>query len=116
MATEGWDDHDRSDRYTGREIARNYLESCAPNAILFTMGDNDTFPLWYAQDVEGIRTDVRVVNLSLLSADWYIGQMKRKVYDSEPVPFSLSYDEFKSGTREVVYILQRSRDWWVQLI
>ncbi|KAF0196846.1 MAG: formate-dependent nitrite reductase membrane component [Bacteroidetes bacterium] len=109
MASQGWDDHDRSDRYTGREIARSYLESCAPNAILFTMGDNDTFPLWYAQDVEGIRTDVRVVNLSLLSADWYIGQMKRKVYDSEPVPFSLTYDEFKSGTREVVYISNDQR-------
>ncbi|MFH1119942.1 MAG: DUF2723 domain-containing protein [Bacteroidota bacterium] len=104
MAAEGWDDHDRSDRYTGREMARNYLESCAPDAILFTMGDNDTFPLWYAQDVEGIRTDVRVVNLSLLSADWYISQMKRKVYDSDPVPFSLTYDEFKSGTKEVIYI------------
>ncbi|NTW24360.1 MAG: DUF2723 domain-containing protein [Lentimicrobium sp.] len=104
MASEGWDDHDRSDRYTAREMARNYLESCAPNAILFTMGDNDTFPLWYIQDVEGVRTDVRVVNLSLLNADWYIGQMKRKVYDSAPVPFSLDYDQFKSGTREVVYL------------
>jgi len=109
MASEGWDDHDRSDRYTAREMARNYLESCAPNAILFTMGDNDTFPLWYIQDVEGVRTDVRVVNLSLLNADWYIGQMKRKVYDSAPVPFSLNYDQFRSGTREVVYLAADKR-------
>lgn len=109
MASEGWDDHDRSDRYTAREMARNYLESCAPNAILFTMGDNDTFPLWYIQDVEGVRTDVRVVNLSLLNADWYISQMKRKVYDSAPVPFSLNYDQFRSGTREVVYLAADKR-------
>ena len=73
-----WDDHDRSDRYTAYEMAVNYLESCDKNAILFTIGDNDTFPLWYAQEIEGIRTDVRVVNTSLLSTDWYINQMKRK--------------------------------------
>ncbi len=104
MAAENWDDHDRSNRYTGRDIARNYLESCDKDAILFTMGDNDTFPLWYVQEVEGIRRDVRVVNLSLLNSDWYVGQMKRKVYDSEPLPISFEYDQFKSGTYDVIYI------------
>ena len=97
MAAEGWDDHDRSNRYFSVDSAINYLESCAPNAILFTGGDNDTFPLWYAQEVEGVRTDVRVIVLTYFATDWYIDQMRRQTYESEPLPFSLTPKNYKQG-------------------
>ncbi len=108
MARENWDDHDRSGRYTARDIAYDYLNTCEPNAILFTGGDNDTFPLWYAQEVEGVRTDVRVVNLMLLNMDWYIDQMKRKVYDSEALPILIESEKYRNGTRDAVPIYERT--------
>ncbi len=97
MLTEGFDDHNRSGRTLQVDHARNTLVSCAPNAILFTGGDNDTFPLWYVQEVEGFRTDVRVIVLSYFNASWYIDQMRRQVFDSEPLPFSLTKKDYKQG-------------------
>ena len=102
LAVNNWDDHDRSGRETAHAMAIKYLESCDPNAILFTIGDNDSFPLWYAQEIEGIRKDVRVVNTSLFQTDWYIDQMKRKAYESDPIPSSLSHDKYKFGTRDYI--------------
>lgn len=102
MASQNWDDHDRSDKYTAIAMAKNYLNSCEPNAILFTIGDNDTFPLWYAQEVEGVRTDIRIVNTSLFMTDWYIDQMKRKAYDSEPLPISFTHEQYVGDKLDVV--------------
>jgi hypothetical protein len=104
MANQNWDDHDRSNRYVARDFGSDYLQSCAPNAVIFTNGDNDTFPLWYAQMVEGIRTDVRVCNLSYFQTDWYVDQMRRKAYESDPLPIKFEHDQYVQGTRDVVYI------------
>jgi len=104
MAHAEWNDHDRSGRYTCRDLAIDYLQSCPPNAILFTDGDCDTFPLWYAQEVEGIRTDVRVCNLELLGMAWYADQMNRKAYLSDRMPFSLTHDQYREGTRDYLYV------------
>jgi hypothetical protein len=100
MGVQGWDDHDRSGKTTALEWASNYLNSCAPNAILFTNADNDTFPLWYAQEVEGIRTDVRVVNYQYLSDDAYINQMKKQLAKSSPLPIAMTEDKYLKGKRD----------------
>lgn len=97
MAAQGWNDHNRSNRYFSVDSAINYLQSCAPNAILFTGGDNDTFPLWYSQEVEGVRTDMRVIVLSYYNTDWYISQSMRPVYESEAFPYTLSIENYRQG-------------------
>ncbi len=94
MASQNWDDHDRSEKYTALAMAKAYLSSCEPNAILYTIGDNDTFPLWYIQEIEGYRTDVRIVNTSLFMTDWYIDQMKMKAHESDPMPISFNHNQY----------------------
>ena len=103
LAKENWDDHDRSGRKTALAMARKYLDSVDENAILFTIGDNDTFALWYIQEIEGYRTDVRVVNTSLINTDWYMDQMKRKAYKSDPVPSQLTHEKYRYGTRDFAF-------------
>ncbi|MXN91256.1 DUF2723 domain-containing protein [Flavobacterium sp. Sd200] len=102
MAKENWNDHDRSQRFTAIALAKAYLDSCEPNAILFTIGDNDTFPLWYAQEIEGYRTDVRIVCSTLMPTDWYIDQLKLRSYESAPLPISFSHKQYVDGTRDYI--------------
>ena len=102
MCVKSWDNHNRDHRFHSVDFAKNMLNSCAYNGILFTEGDNDTFPLWYVQEVEGFRRDIRVCNLSLLGTEWYIQQMKRKTYESDAVPMSLEFDQFNKGKNDIV--------------
>jgi len=105
MAFQNWDDHDRSERYTARASAKAYLDTTQQDkgAILFTIGDNDNFPLWYLQEIEGYRTDVRVIVTSYFATDWYIDQMKRKSYESKPIPSQLTHSDYTYGTRDAIY-------------
>jgi hypothetical protein len=107
MASQNWDDHDRSGRYTARDIGANYLKSCAPNSVLFTYGDNDSFPVWYVQDVEEVRTDIRVANLSYIQAGWYIEMMRQKAFQSDPLPLTLGRDKYIEGVRNQLPVNNR---------
>ena len=112
MASQNWDDHDRSGKYTATAMAKAYLNSCDPNAILFTIGDNDTFPLWYAQEIEKIRTDVKIVNTSLFMTDWYIDQMKTKTYESNPLPISFTHDQYVGDKLDYVVHIPKTESRW----
>lgn len=103
LASQNWDDHDRSGRKTALAMAKMYLDSCDENAILFTIGDNDTFALWYAQEIEGYRRDVRIVNTSLFQTSWYIDDMKRKAYESDPIPSQLTHDKYIASVRDAIF-------------
>jgi hypothetical protein len=104
VLSQNFDDHDRSGRYVARDLGKNYLNSCEKNAILFTYGDNDTFPLWYVQDVENVRPDVRICNVTLLNGDWYIDQMKRKVYTSDPLPIKMDISKYENDVRNSIFV------------
>lgn len=112
MGFQNWDDHDRSDKYTAVAMAKAYLSSCDKNAILFTIGDNDTFPLWYAQEIENFRTDVKIVNTSLFMTDWYIDQMKMKSYESDPLPISFTHNEYVGDKLDYVAHIPKIETRW----
>ena len=114
MAYQNWDDHDRSDRYTAQSMAKAYLDSVQKDAdaILFTIGDNDTFALWYAQEIEEYRTDIRTINTQLFATDWYIDQMKGKAYESDPIPSQLTHDKYAYGVRDAVYYNPLTENRW----
>lgn len=114
MAYQNWDDHDRSGRYTAEASAKAYLDSCQEDAgaMIFTIGDNDTFPLWYVQEIEGYRTDVRVICTSLFATDWYVDQMKSKAYESEPIPSQLTHNKYRYGNRDVIYLQELTDKRW----
>ncbi len=112
MASQNWDDHNRSNRYTAISMAKNYLNSCEPNAILFTIGDNDTFPLWYAQEIEKVRTDIKIVNTSLFMTDWYIDQMKMKSYESEGLPISFKHDQYVGDKLDYAVHQDQTKNRW----
>ena len=114
MGFQNWDDHDRSNRKTAKSTAKAYLNSTQKDsgAILFTIGDNDTFPLWYAQEIEGYRTDVRVINTSLFATDCYIDQMKRKAYESDPIPSQLTHNLYHYGNRDAIYFQEVTDKRW----
>src|SRR4029434_6176537 len=102
MAQQEWDDHNRSDKDMASDVAKNYLESCAKNAILFTFGDNDTYPLWYAQEVEGVRPDIRIINNSLLGIDWYINHLRYKVNQSDPIDVIWTPEQIEGDNRNYI--------------
>ena len=110
LISQNWDDHDRSGRYTAQSMGKMYLDSCDENAILFTIGDNDTFALWYAQNIEGYRQDVRIVNTSLFQTDWYIDDMRKKAFTSDPVPTQLTHDQYRYGSRDFLFYQETKAD------
>ncbi len=113
MASQNWDDHDRSNRYTALAMAKNYLNSCDKNAILYTIGDNDTFPLWYAQEIEGVRPDIKIINTGLFMTDWYIDQMKLKTYEADPAPISFTHDQYVGDNLNYAVFLEKTESRWL---